>query len=76
MIPTGELRTAIRQVEAEINEAESDLAKVIGALASLPRAEKVRVSRVVEDAFARLRTAHTRLDDLERRLGEESPPEP
>ncbi len=70
MIDENELRATIREVEGDVGEAEVNLATVIAALEALPRAEKVRVSAAVQEAFDRLRAAQTRLADLERRLGQ------
>jgi len=70
MIAPTEVKEAIRAVATEIDDAEANLATVIAALEALPRAEKVRVSEVVQAAFVRLRTAQARLGELERQLAE------
>jgi len=60
----------IQKVKSEISDAEAELQKLIGAIQTLRRAEKVTVSKVVGEAFEKLRSANARLGDLEKRLKE------
>jgi hypothetical protein len=60
--------TRLHRAKADITEAESELDKVISALAVLARPEKVTVSEVVHEAFDKLRSAKVRLEELERIL--------
>ena len=48
-----------------ITKAEADLEKAIGEIRVAPRAQKVSIDEVLEDAFARLRTARAELVDIE-----------
>jgi hypothetical protein len=50
----------------DISEAEIDLEKVVGEILVSPRAEKMTISKVVEDALAKVRAARTNLDELEK----------
>ena len=60
------LATAI----AEVTSAEKALAEVLRQIRSEPRAEKTwTISKVVEEAFSRLKVARTNLVDLERLAG-------
>jgi hypothetical protein len=50
----------------DLSETEIDLEKVIGEILVSPRAEKTTISKVVEDALAKLRAARANLDELEK----------
>jgi hypothetical protein len=50
----------------DISEAGIDLERVIGEILVSPRAEKTTISKVVEDALAKVRAARANLDDLEK----------
>ncbi|MBN2575730.1 MAG: hypothetical protein JXP73_14280 [Deltaproteobacteria bacterium] len=52
----------------ELSEAERELDKALGEIRVALRAEKIGISIVVEDAFARLRRAKSRLVAIEARL--------
>jgi hypothetical protein len=52
--------------------AEEDLEKVLREMQVVPRAEKTSISKVVEDAFAKLRAARANLVDLETSLKAEA----
>lgn len=66
--PKDELRERLTAALSEVSLAEGALETTLRALGSGgPRAEKVAVTAVVTEAFARLRRAHeelTRLRDL------------
>jgi hypothetical protein len=66
-VDPAELREKIEFALAEVDAAETALATLLLELRRAPRAEKVTVTDVVENAFARLRTARqelARLHDL------------
>lgn len=66
-LDAAELRKKIDIALTEVNAAETALATLLLELRRAPRAEKVTVTDVVENAFARLRTARqelARLHDL------------
>jgi hypothetical protein len=56
-----ETAAAIDLAKKSIEEAEHGLEKALDAIQSAPRAEKVTVSRVVEEAFEKLRHARALL---------------
>ncbi len=60
-----ELRERISAALTEVTTAESALEKALRAIGNAePRAQKVAVTEVVSDAFARLRRAHEALEVL------------
>jgi hypothetical protein len=56
----------IESAKREIAAAESDLESAFRDMRISPRAEKTTISKVLEDAFAKLGAAKTNLLDLER----------
>jgi len=58
----------ISLAQRELSEAEGDLDKALGEIRAALRAEKTGIASVVEDAFAKLRRAKSRLTELEARL--------
>jgi len=62
------MRASIQRAKGEITDAQSELDKVIAAIEALPRAQKVTVSDVVNDAFEKLRAAKGQLEELEKLL--------
>jgi len=56
-----ELRQRLDAACSEVTFAESALETALRELGSGPRAEKIAVTAVVSDAFARLRLAHAEL---------------
>lgn len=58
----------IQRAKSEITDAEGELEAVIAAIGSLPRAQKVTASNVVNDAFEKLRSAKSQLEELEKLL--------
>jgi hypothetical protein len=67
----AQLLEKINASKREMGEAETDLEKVLRELRTAPRAEKTTISKVVEDAFAKLRAARKNLIDLERLISED-----
>ncbi len=70
-IDTAELRAKIDFALAEVDAAETALATLLLELRRAPRAEKVTVTEVVENAFTRLRTARQELARLHELLAAE-----
>jgi hypothetical protein len=60
-----DLATEIALAQRNIDEAEHALEKVLAEIAVAPRADKVTVSRAVEEAFDRLRAAHKILAEID-----------
>ena len=60
-----ELLDKITAATTGIKDAEDDLEKLLRALVREPRAEKMKISEVVEGAFAKLKSARACLTDLE-----------
>ncbi len=60
------LLSKIDRAKTDVTEAEADLERLIRELSATPRAEKTTVSRVVEDAFGKLRAAKSDLAELEK----------
>jgi hypothetical protein len=58
----------VSAAQQELSEAERTLDKVLGEILTTIPAEKIGVSRVVEDAFSRLRRAKSTLSVLQNRL--------
>ena len=58
----------ISLAQREVSEAEGELDNVLGEIRVALRAEKTAIASVVEDAFAKLRRAKSRLTELEARL--------
>ena len=61
----------VQTAATEVSDAASDLDKLLSDVTSAPRAEKTTVSKVVQDAFARLKTARDALADVEELLKKE-----
>ncbi len=55
----------------EVSESADDLAKLLSDLKSAPRAEKTTISKIVEEAFLRLKHARVALSDVETLLKKE-----
>ena len=55
----AELLAKIDGAKQVIVEAEQDLARVLGALDQLPRADKQQISETIQKAFARLHVTRT-----------------
>ena len=63
-----ELLAMISAAQQELSEAEGELDKVLAEIRLTLPPEKTGVTRVVEDAFANLRRAKSRLSVLQDRL--------
>jgi hypothetical protein len=63
--------TKVQIAATEVSESVSDLDKLLSDLASAPRAEKTTISKIVEDAFSRLKTARVALSDIQKLLEKE-----
>ena len=55
----------IESAKRDIEAAETDLEKALRDMRVMPRAEKTTISKVLEDAFAKVRATRTLLTDLE-----------
>jgi hypothetical protein len=55
----------VAAAKQDITEAENNLGKVLMEIQGAPRADKTTISKVVEDAFTKLRAARLTLVDLE-----------
>ena len=49
----------------DISEAEIELERAVGEILVTPRAEKTTITKVVEDALAKVRAARVHLDGLD-----------
>lgn len=61
----------VQTASSEVSDAASDLAKLLSEIKSSPRAQKTTISKVVEEAFSRLKTARVALSDVEKILKKE-----
>ena len=61
----------VHTAATEVTDAADDLVKLLAAIKAAPRAQKTTISKVVEEAFSRLKTARTALVDVERILKKE-----
>ena len=57
--------TKVHVAATEVSESVNDLDKLLKDLKSAPRAEKTTISKIVEEAFLRLKNARTALVDVE-----------
>lgn len=67
-------QTILAKVQAatqEVAEAADDLDKLLATIASAPRAEKTTISKLVEDAFSRLKNARIALAEVEKLVKKE-----
>ncbi len=55
----------ISRAKDEIGIAERELKDAVAALPASVRAEKIRIGKVLEDAFSKLRAARTKVRELE-----------
>ena len=60
--------TKVHTAATEVSESVDDLAKLLAALKAAPRAEKMTISKIVEEAFLRLKNARVALTDVEKLL--------
>jgi hypothetical protein len=63
----------ITAAKMDITEAENDLEKLLREMQTAPRADKTTISKVVEDAFSKLRAVKTNLLDLEGVVNRDEP---
>lgn len=61
----------VHTAATEVTDAADDLAKLLAEVKAAPRAQKTTISKVVEEAFARLKTARTALVEVEKILKKE-----
>lgn len=59
----------VAAAKRDIADAESNLEKVLLEIQGARRADKTTISKVVEEAFAKLRAVRTNLVDLEGLVG-------
>ena len=69
MINAKEILKKISAVKKEILEAEAELDRVLLDIKVLPRADKMTITKVVEEAFARVKVAKNNLIELEDDVG-------
>ncbi len=58
--------TKVQTAATEVSESVTDLDKLLRELKTAPRAEKTTISKVVEQAFLRLKDARDALADVEK----------
>lgn len=63
--------TKVQLAATEVSESVDDLDKLLSALKAAPRAEKTTISKIVEEAFLRLKTARVALLDVEKLVKKE-----
>lgn len=61
----------VHTAATEVTDAADDLDKLLAEIKAAPRAQKTTISKVVEEAFSRLKTARTVLIDVEKILKKE-----
>jgi hypothetical protein len=57
--------TKVQIATTEVSESVDDLDKLLSARKAAPRAEKTTISKIVEEAFLRLKNARVALIDVE-----------
>lgn len=62
--------TKLEAAKRDIAQAEQDLEKALREVQVAPRAEKLAISKVLDDAFVKLKAARTQLTDIETLLVE------
>ena len=55
----------VKLAVTEVADAATDLDKLLSEIEASPRAQKTTVTKVVQEAFARLKTARGALKDVE-----------
>jgi hypothetical protein len=63
--------TKVQVASTEVSESVNELDKLLSDLKSAPRAEKTTISKIVEEAFLRLKHARSALSDVETLLKKE-----
>ena len=63
--------TKVQTAAAEVSASVDDLDKLLRDLKSAPRAEKTTISKIVEEAFLRLKNARVALSDVEKLVKKE-----
>ncbi len=63
-----ELIILVQTAVIEVADAASALVLLLAELKSAPRAEKTTISKVVDEAFSRLKNARVALSDVEKIL--------
>ncbi len=63
--------TKVQIAATEVSESVNDLDKLLADLKAAPRAEKTTISKIVEDAFLRLKHARVALLDVEKLVKKE-----
>ena len=58
----------VQSAAAEVADAADDLDKLLAEIKAAPRAQKTTISKVVEEAFMRLKSARSALLDVEKIL--------
>lgn len=69
---TDEDRSALEELRVAktcVDDAESDLARLLNEIEVAPRAEKTAISEALRQAFQKLRDARAHLGKLEKLLG-------
>jgi hypothetical protein len=65
------LLTKVQTAATEVSDAATDLDKLLSELRTAPRAQKTTISKVVEEAFSRLKGARLALSEVEKILKED-----
>jgi hypothetical protein len=71
MLPPRKRKQLLKKIDVakdDVDAAEGELEKVLSEISVAPRAEKTTVSKVVEEAFGKLRSAKSDLDKLQELL--------
>jgi hypothetical protein len=63
--------TKVQIATTEVSESVDELDKLLSDLKSAPRAQKTTISKIVEDAFLRLKNARVALIDVEKLVKKE-----
>lgn len=65
MLNKSLLISKLEQARRDVTDAEGDLRRLIREMLAAPRAEKTTLPAVIDDAFAKLRSARTDLGEIE-----------
>jgi hypothetical protein len=60
------LKERMKRAQGDVTAAEDELARMLREMEVLPRAEKTAISRVIEEAFTKLRSTKADLAQLEK----------
>lgn len=63
--------TKVQIAATEVSESVNELDKLLADLKTAPRAQKTTISKIVEEAFVRLKNARVALIDVEKLVKKE-----